>query len=112
MARKSKPKSRNWSSRAEVKLRLPEALRWSLERSAKERGDSMNSEIVKRLESTFQYQTTDTTKAVARALLTYLPDEVSGEMYEIMKDQEADDYRADMAKEMWEEDQRREEDSK
>jgi len=70
MARKSK----KWSQRAELKLRLPEVLRDSLEYSAKERGDSMNSEIVKRLNSTFQYKQDDrTAKIVARALLTYLP---------------------------------------
>jgi len=111
MARKSKSKS--WSGRAELKLRLPEALRYSLERSAQERGDSMNSEIVKRLNSTFQYRQDDrTAKIVARALLTYLPDEVVNEMYETVRQIEAEDMRADMAKEMWEEDSRREEDSK
>jgi hypothetical protein len=103
MARKSK----KWSQRAELKLRLPEVLRASLEYSAKERGDSMNSEIVKRLNSTFQYKQDDrTAKIVARALLTYLPEEVVNEMLEIIRREEREDAMADAAKEDWEERQR------
>jgi hypothetical protein len=84
------------SQRAELKLRLPEALRGSLEYSAKERGDSMNSEIVKRLTSTFQYKQDDrTAKIIARALLTYLPDEVVNEMLEIVRESERQDWLAD-----------------
>jgi len=108
MARKSK----RWSQRAELKLRLPEALRYSLEYAAKERGDSMNSEIVKRLTASFQYKDNDpATKVVARSLLTWLPDEVVNEMVETVRRIEVEDALADAAKEDWEE-QQREKDSK
>ena len=107
MARKLKNLTK-WAQRAELKLRLPEALRGSLEYSAKERGDSMNSEIVKRLTSTFQYQQDDrTAKIIARALLTYLPDEVVNEMLEIIREGERQDWLADQY-----DDERHREDSK
>jgi hypothetical protein len=100
-------KSEKWSRRAELKLRLPEALRYSLEYAAKERGDSMNSEIVKRLTASFQYKDNDpATKVVARSLLTWLPDEVVNEMVETVRRIEAEDAMADAAKEDWEERQR------
>jgi hypothetical protein len=107
MARKSK----RWSQRAELKLRLPEALRYSLEYAAKERGDSMNSEIVKRLTASFQfYKDSDpATKVVARSLLTWLPDDVVNEMVETVNRVEAEEAMADEAKERWEEWQREEE---
>jgi hypothetical protein len=44
---------RGKSARAQVPLRIPEALRARIEKAAKETGNSMNAEILNRLEGSF-----------------------------------------------------------
>ena len=50
MAKKGKP------ARAQVPLRIPQALRTRIEKSAKPRGVSMNAEIIERLERSFDFE--------------------------------------------------------
>lgn len=47
---------RGKSARAQVPLRIPEALRARIERAAKETGNSMNAEILERLEGSFDIE--------------------------------------------------------
>ena len=68
---------------AQLKVRLPEALRSSLEREASSRGHSMNTEIVKRLYESFLAKDEPTT-LIAKTLLAGLDDAIVDEMVEIV----------------------------
>jgi plasmid stability protein len=76
---------------AQIKVRLPEALRWNLEREASAHGHSMNAEIVRRLRDSFLAQH-DRTTLVAEALLESLDDNVIAKMADIvMRSREEDE---------------------
>jgi hypothetical protein len=68
--------ARKRQGRAQLKVRLPEALRREIETAAAQRGHSMNTEIVERL--LLFDRTRDAKKLAARALLDNLDDEVIG----------------------------------
>jgi hypothetical protein len=70
-----------------LNLRFPEALRRSLEREAKNKNHSLNTEIVERLYSSFGSK--DETDLVARALLSALDGAVLDRMMEIIQQDEA-----------------------
>jgi hypothetical protein len=69
-------KGKRRQGRAQLKVRLPEALRREIEAAAAQRGHSMNTEIVERL--LLSDRTRDAKKLAARALLDNLDDEVIG----------------------------------
>jgi hypothetical protein len=69
-------KRKRRQGRAQLKVRLPEALRREIEAAAAQRGHSMNTEIVERL-LVFD-KTRDAKKLVAQALLDTLDDEIIG----------------------------------
>jgi hypothetical protein len=96
MARAKKLRSRfaSKSRQAQLKVRLPEPLRFSLEREAASRGHSMNTEIVRRLRESFGAQQ-KTPKLIAEAVLEGLDDEVVSEIADTLKQWEADDWAAD-----------------
>ena len=100
----------NKSRQAQLKVRLPEALRYTLEREARSRGHSMNTEIVRRLGESIRAKD-EPTKVVAQALVDCLPDEVVGEIEEILMRYREADYLADMGADM-EDERRLEEESK
>lgn len=92
MARRQRPRRRfaGKSRLAQIKVRLPEALRWSLESEASSRGHSMNTEIVKRLRQSFLAQE-ETTTLIAKALLSDLDDAIVEKMVDIfMRDRAAE----------------------
>jgi Arc-like DNA binding domain len=93
MARKRKP--RIWFTdkpgQAQVKVRLPEALRFSLEREASSHGHSMNTEIVRRLRESFLAQDEQTT-LIAKTLLAGLDDFIVEKMVDMyMRDRAKED---------------------
>jgi hypothetical protein len=100
MGRKRKP--RNWlankSRQAQVKVRLPEALRYSLESEASSRGHSMNTEIVRRLRESFLAQDEQTT-LIAKTLLAGLDDFIVGKMVDMYMRDQAKEAMADAARE-------------
>ncbi|HME28774.1 MAG TPA: Arc family DNA-binding protein [Pseudolabrys sp.] len=83
---------------AQLKVRLPEVLRWSLEREASSRGHSMNTEIVRRLRESFLAQD-KTTTLIAKTLLSGLDDAVIEKMVEIVMRERAEEEMAEMARE-------------
>jgi hypothetical protein len=96
MARAKKPQKRfaDRSRQAQVKVRLPEALRYSLENEARSRGHSMNTEIVRRLRQSFLAQD-ETTTVIAEALLRDLDDAIVEKMVNIVMRDEAEQSMAD-----------------
>jgi hypothetical protein len=86
MARRQRPRRRfaGKSRLAQIKVRLPEALRWSLESEASSRGHSMN---------------TETTTLIAKALLSDLDDAIVGKMVDIFMRDRAEETMADEARE-------------
>jgi hypothetical protein len=100
MARRQRPRRRfaGKSRLAQIKVRLPEALRWSLESEASSRGHSMNTEIVKRLRQSFLAQE-ETTTLIAKALLSDLDDAIVGKMVDIFMRDRAEETMADEARE-------------
>jgi len=70
-----------------LNLRFPESLRRSLEREAKNKNHSLNTEIVERLY--WSFQSTDETDIVAHALLSALNGAVLDRMVDIIKQDEA-----------------------
>ena len=104
MARRRKPQ--NWPRRAQIKVRLPEPLRYKLEKHAASRGHSMNTEIIRRLHESFFVQDQARTdqaqaKVVAETLLDALPGEIVSEIAETIKRWEAEDAMADRYDETW-----------
>jgi hypothetical protein len=99
MARTQRPRSWTNPRLAQVKVRLPEALRWSLESEASSRGHSMNTEIVRRLRESFLAQEEPTT-IIAKTLLSSLDDAIVNEMVDtVMRERAQDDLAYDMRKE-------------
>jgi hypothetical protein len=84
------------SERAQLKVRLPEPLRFSLEKEAASRGHSMNTEIVRRLSESFLARDQATT-IIAKTLLEGLDDYIVNEMVDTVNRQRAED---DLANEM------------
>jgi Arc-like DNA binding domain len=97
VARTKRPQG-GWfdKSPAQIKVRLPEALRWSLEKEASSRGHSMNTEIVRRLRDSFLSRD-NPTRLVAEALVEKLDDGTLEEMVDIVMKRHAKDELADMA---------------
>ena len=98
MARKRKRRQ----GRAQLKVRLPEALRREIETAAARRGHSMNTEIVERL-LVFD-RTRDAKKLVAQALLDTLDDEIIDHIVDDVRQREHDDYLADQGMSQLDED--------
>ena len=98
MARKRKRRQ----GRAQLKVRLPEALRREIETAAARRGHSMNTEIVERL-LVFD-RTRDAKKLVAQALLDTLDDEIIDHIVDEIRQRERDDYLADQGMSQLDED--------
>jgi hypothetical protein len=73
-------KARKTSARADIKIRLPEPLRADIERAARERGGSMNAEMVERLSRSFEMDAAygPRTAALLR-LLGQIPQMLGGE---------------------------------
>jgi len=86
-------KRKRRQGRAQLKVRLPEALRREIETAATKRGHSMNTEIVERL-LVFD-RTRDAKKLVAQALLDTLDDEIIDHIVADVRRGEIDDLRAD-----------------
>jgi hypothetical protein len=88
----ARAKRRRFANRlAQLKVRLPEALRWSLESEASSRGHSMNTEIVRRLHESFLARD-ETTKLIAKTLLSGLDDAIVNEMVDtVMRDRAMDE---------------------
>ena len=86
------------AGQAQLKVRLPEALRYSLEREARSRGHSMNAEIVRRLRESVLAQG-EPAKVVAKALLSSLDDAIVNEIVDTVLRERAQDDLADMARE-------------
>jgi hypothetical protein len=79
---------------AQLKLRMPEALRGHLERVAARNGQSMNAEILQRLQNSFRaeaIQEKDIHTRVAETLLEHLDPDVVHAMWSIMYEQHQDD---------------------
>lgn len=87
---------RHWERVAQVKVRLPESIRWSLEREASKRGHSMNEEIVRRLRESLLVRD-KTTSVIAQALLNGLDRAIVNEMVDTVNQAHAEDMMADMA---------------
>jgi hypothetical protein len=81
---------RHWERVAQVKVRLPEYIRWSLDREASKRGHSMNAEIVRRLRESLLVQD-KTTSVIAQALLNGLDSAIVDEMVDTVNRQYAED---------------------
>jgi Arc-like DNA binding domain len=90
MARTKRPQRWFDKSPAQIKVRLPEALRWSLEKEASSRGHSMNAEIVRRLRDSFLTRD-NPTRLVAEALVEKLDDGTLEEMVDIVMRSRAED---------------------
>ena len=78
---------------AQLKVRLPEALRIQLEVAAKRGGHSMNAEIVKRLNNSFREM--HGPKLVAQALIRDLDDEILNEIVAALQRMRGEDELAD-----------------
>jgi Arc-like DNA binding domain len=100
MARRQRPRRRfaGKSRLAQIKVRLPEALRWSLESEAKSRGHSMNTEIVRRLRDSFLAHDEPTT-LIAKALLSGLDDAIVEKIVDTVMRDRAAETMADAARE-------------
>jgi Arc-like DNA binding domain len=100
MARNKRPRRRfaREPRLAQLKVRLPEALRWTLESEASSRGHSMNTEIVRRLRESFLAQD-ETTTVIAKTLLNGLDDAIVEEMVDIVLRDRAEDQMADEQRE-------------
>ena len=93
------PRLRSWAERsrqAQLKVRLPESLRFSLEREAASRGHSMNAEIVRRLHESFLARQ-KTTRLIAETLLQGLDPEIVDEIEQTLNQSHAEDAMAYMA---------------
>ena len=89
MVRKAKPKKpKAWNETVQLKLRFAESLRIRLEREAKKNGQSMNSEIVQRLEQSFQIAG-DQVDLIARSLMGTLEPAVIDRIIEIAGEDDA-----------------------
>jgi hypothetical protein len=87
---------------AQLKLRMPEVLRGHLERVAARNGQSMNAEILQRLQNSFRaeaMQEKDITARMAETLLEGLDDDIVGQMVEIYQQDRADEAAAEAAAE-------------
>jgi hypothetical protein len=110
MARKTKAR-RPRKGVAQIKVRLPEPLRRALEQAAKTNGQSMNVEMVQRLNASFQK--IDAHKLIAAALLDGgLDDAVVDEMVDTVvrirrEEALADDQREEWQHEQWERENRK-----
>jgi len=82
----------------QIGVRLEEGLRRRLERVASQRGQSMNAEIVERLQRSFQNDE-DKTTLIARAIIDTYPD-IADRIEEIFAEDRRDDYLADLGQEM------------
>ncbi len=71
-----------------LNLRFPEALRRNLEREAKNKNHSLNTEIVERLYRSFQSKD-ETTDLLAHALISALDGAVLDRMQKILEQDEA-----------------------
>ena len=78
----------------QLKVRLVESLRRRLEREAARNGHSMNSEIVQRLEHSFQIGD-DQIDTIARSLIGTLEPQVVERIVELVQEGEAADLLAD-----------------
>jgi hypothetical protein len=91
---------------AQLKLRLPEALRGHLERVAARNGQSMNAEILQRLQNSFRadaMQQKDIHTRMAETLLEGLDQAIVDKMEDIIQQARADDAAADAAEDhFWE----------
>jgi hypothetical protein len=100
MARRRK--AQGWVARrshlAQLKIRLPEALRYSLESEARSRGHSMNTEIVRRLRDSLLAQDEPTT-LIANTLLSSLDDAIVEKMVDTVMRDRAMESMADAARE-------------
>jgi hypothetical protein len=75
----------------QLKVRLPETLRWQMEHAAKQNDRSMNAEIVARLNRSLQ-RDEDKIEGVAEALLASLDPAIVDKMMEIVSERLARDY--------------------
>jgi Arc-like DNA binding domain len=82
----------------QIGVRLEEGLRRRLERVASQRGQSMNAEIVERLQRSFQNDE-DKTTLIARAIIDTYPD-IADRIEEIFAEDRRYDYLADLGQEM------------
>jgi hypothetical protein len=82
----------------QIGVRLEEGLRRRLERVASQRGQSMNAEIVERLQRSFQNDE-DKTTLIARAIMDSYPD-IADRMEEIFEEGRRDAYLDDLAHDM------------
>ena len=82
----------------QIGVRLEEGLRRRLERVASQRGQSMNAEIVERLQRSFQNDE-DKTTLIARAIMDSYPD-IADRMEEIFAEDRRDAYLEDLAHDM------------
>jgi glycine cleavage system pyridoxal-binding protein P len=76
----------------QVNLRIPEVFRLRLERHAAEHKQSMNQEIIQRLQQSFQSDETHI-EVIARGILETLNPRVVDKMLEIIGEDKWDDYR-------------------
>ena len=91
-------RNRRTLNTAQLKVRLPEALRRELERAAAKTGWSMNSEILERLLKSFR-AFGPTPKIIATALLNNLDDDVVHEMVRIYMQDRGEEERGEMFRE-------------
>ena len=94
---------------AQLKLRMPEMLRGHLERVAARNGQSMNAEILQRLQNSFRaeaIQEKDIHTRVAETLLEHLDPDVVMAMRGIMEEQQQADEAAYMDDDEWQERER------
>jgi hypothetical protein len=92
MARKTKAR-RLRKGVAQIKVRLPEPLRRDLEQAARTHGQSMNVEMVQRLNASFQNM--DAHKLIAAAVLNGLDDFVVEEIVNTVRDWVKDEHAHD-----------------
>lgn len=95
MARKQ---SRPVNEIVQIGVRLDEGLRRRIERSASQRGQSMNAEIVERLRRSFQSDE-DKTDLIARAIIETYPD-IADRLEEIFAEARQADYEAERGQDM------------
>ena len=95
-AKKLRSRLASKSRQAQLKVRLPEALRYSLESEASARGHSMNTEIVRRLRESFLAQDEATT-LIAKTLLSGLDDAITEKMVDLVMRVRAEEAMADQA---------------
>jgi Arc-like DNA binding domain len=82
----------------QIGVRLEERLRRRLERVASQRGQSMNAEIVERLERSFQSDE-DKTTLIARAIIDTYPD-IADRIEEVFAEMRRDNCLVDLGQEM------------